>query len=112
MLNSSSVAAADNLNNAGTASVTFTIIVTPASIIDDVTQFLNDGSIDNNGVGNSLTVKLQHAADARAGGDCSHAANLYGAFINEVQAQSGKHVSADAAAILIADAQFLLANCP
>jgi hypothetical protein len=106
------VAAADNLNNTGTASVTFTIVVTPASIIDDVTQFVNDGSIDNHGIANSLTVKLQHAADARAGGNCSLAANLYGAFINEVQAQSGKHVSADAAAILIADAQFLIANCP
>jgi hypothetical protein len=106
------VVAADNLNNTGTASVTFTIIVTPASIIDDVTQFVNDGSIDNHGIANSLTVKLQHAADARAGGNCSQAANLYGAFINEVQAQSGKHVSADAAAILIADAQFLIANCP
>ncbi|HEX7959742.1 MAG TPA: hypothetical protein VF493_07475, partial [Terriglobales bacterium] len=106
------VSATDNVNNTSTASVTFTIVVTAQSIIDDVAQLVNDGSIDNDGTANSLTVKLQHAADARAAGDCSRAANLYSAFISEVQAQSGKHVSADAAAILVGDAQFLIANCP
>jgi hypothetical protein len=32
--------------------------------------------------------------------------------INEVQAQTGKGITAFAAAILIADAEYLIANCP
>jgi len=34
------------------------------------------------------------------------------AFINALQAQAGKGVDANAAAVMIADAQFLIANCP
>ena len=41
---------------------------------------------------------------ARARGQCSTAANLYEAFINEVQAQTGNKIDMAAAAILIADA--------
>jgi hypothetical protein len=43
---------------------------------------------------------------------CATAANIYQAFINELQAQSGKGVSASAAAIMIADAQYLITHCP
>jgi hypothetical protein len=106
------VSASDNVNNTAAISVPFTIVVTAASIIDDVNQFLQDGAIKNDGLANSLLVKLNHAADARAGGNCSLAANHYQAFINELQAQSGKGVDADAAAIMIGDAEFLIAHCP
>jgi hypothetical protein len=102
----------DNAGNADASSVTFTIIVTPDSIKDDVTQFLAAGKIKNNGEANSLLKKLDAAAKARAGGDCNSAANIYGAFINELNAQSGKGVDATAAAIMIADAQYLIAHCP
>jgi hypothetical protein len=37
---------------------------------------------------------------------------VYQSFIGEVMAQTGKKVSAFAAAILIADAQYLIAHCP
>jgi len=49
---------------------------------------------------------------ARAKGDCGTAANNYRAFINELQAQLGKGVNADAANLMIADAQYLIAHCP
>ncbi len=39
-------------------------------------------------------------------------ANIYQAFINEVSAQSGKGIDPTAAAIMIADAQYLIAHCP
>jgi hypothetical protein len=45
-------------------------------------------------------------------GNCSTAANLYQAFINELQGQSGKHVSVSAASTMIADAQYLITLCP
>ena len=100
------------MNNTGATSVSFTIVVTPESIKGDVTQFLQSGAINNGGIANSLLAKLDTAAAKRASGDCSVAANLYAAFINDLQAQSGKHVTAAAAAIMIADAQYLISHCP
>jgi len=107
-----SISAVDNAGNADASSVTFTIIVTADSIKGDVTQFLAAGAIKNNGEANSLLAKLDAAANARARGQCSTAANDYQAFINELKAQSGKGVDANAAAIMIADAQYLIAHCP
>jgi len=107
-----SVDSVDNVNNAGTNSVTFSIIVTPDSIKEDVQQFLQGGAIKNKGQANSLLAKLDSAAAARSRGQCATAANIYQAFINELEAQSGKGVSASAAAIMIADAQYLIAHCP
>ncbi|HEY9232846.1 MAG TPA: hypothetical protein VIS78_11890, partial [Blastocatellia bacterium] len=102
----------DNAGNTASPSVTFSIVVTPNSIKDDVSQFLAAGKIKNNGLANSLTAKLNAAADARARGNCQAAANNYQAFINELQAQLGKGVDATAAQIMIADAQYLIAHCP
>jgi hypothetical protein len=107
-----SVQSVDRVTNQGSASVTFTIVVTPESIKQDVNIFLAAGLIKNSGLANSLLAKLSAAADARARGDCATAANIYQAFINELQAQSGTGVDATAAAIMIADAQYLIANCP
>ncbi len=107
------VGASDHLGNASTpVAVTFTIIVTPDSIKDDVTQFFADGKIRNQGLENSLLAKLDAAAAARARGNCNAAGNIYAAFIHELMAQSGKGVDATAAAIMIADAQYLIDHCP
>jgi hypothetical protein len=107
-----SISAVDNAGNADASSVIFTIIVTPESIKNDVKQFLAAGKIKNSGLANSLLQTLDAAAKARAGGDCNTAANIYQAFINEVTAQSGKGIDATAAAIMIADAKYLIAHCP
>jgi hypothetical protein len=106
------VNAADNVGGTSSASVSFTIIVTPDSIKDDVGQFGESGAINNRGIAKSLLAKLDAAAAARARGSCATADNIYQAFINELQAQSGKHVDAAAAAIMITDAQYLIAHCP
>jgi hypothetical protein len=107
-----SVEGVDHVTNDGVASVLFTIIVTPESIKDDVTQFLAAGLIKNEGLAGSLLAKLSAAADARTRGQCGTASNKYEAFINELEAQGGKGVDARAASIMIADAQFLVAHCP
>ena len=106
------VAATDKAANSSSAALTFEIIVTADSIKQDVTQLLGAGMIKNAGIANSLTAKLNAAAAARAKGNCATAANIYNAFINEVQAQTGKGIDPTAAAILIADAQYLIAHCP
>jgi hypothetical protein len=116
------VTANDNVNNAGTSSVTFTIIVTPQSIKDDVRQFFEDGAI-RRGLAESLLDTLNEAAEEQARGRCSHAARIYGEFIEALQDElreesrdkdkdRDRGLDPAAAAIMIADAQYLIAHCP
>jgi hypothetical protein len=106
------VSAGDNVGGTNSVSVTFSIIVTAESIKDDVNEFLAAGLIKNGGEANSLLAKLDAAAAARSRGQCNVAANHYQSFINELQAQSGNGVDANAAAIMIGDAQYLITHCP
>jgi hypothetical protein len=109
--NTFAIAAADKVNNQSSASVTFTIIVTAASIVDDVNQLQGSGAISAN-IAGALLAKLNAALAKRNAGQCGAAANIYLAFINQVMAQTGKGITPAAAAILIADAQYLIAHCP
>jgi hypothetical protein len=99
----------DNLSP--TESVTFSIVVTPESMIQAITIFEGLGDLKST-LAKSLLSKLQNAAQKFNAGDCLQAQNIYLAFINEVQAQRGKAITAFAADILITDAQYLIANCP
>ena len=82
------------------------------SIKEDVNIFTALGLIKDPGIPTSLLAKLDAAADARARGNCAQASSLYQSFVNALEAQSGKGVDPTAAAIMIADAQFLIAHCP
>jgi hypothetical protein len=106
------IEAMDNVNNANTKSVMFAVIVTPDSIKDDVRLFRASGAIKKAREASSLVAKLDAAAALRARGNCAAAAKRYQAFINELQVQSGKGLDATAAAIMIADARYLIAHCP
>jgi hypothetical protein len=101
----------DNVDNADTATVTFSIIVTAQSIKDEVRYFRSIGAITQDEA-TSLLQKLNAAAAYRARHDCKDSNATYRSFINELRAQSGKKVTAQAASILIADAQYLIAHCP
>ena len=106
------VGAKDNVGNVSpTQSVTFSIVVTPESLIEAITIFEGLGDIKSTLV-KSLLAKLTNAAAKFNSGHCTPAQNLYRAFINEVRAQTGKGITAFAAGILIADAEYLIANCP
>jgi hypothetical protein len=87
-------------------------VITPDSIKADVSAALASGAIARAGVANSLLAKLDAASAARARGQCSTAAQVYRAFINELHAQSGKFVATGTASQLIDEAQFLIDNCP
>jgi hypothetical protein len=105
------VNAEDNVGNADTSTVTFSIIVTAQSIKDEVRYFRSIGAITQDEA-TSLLQKLNAAAAYRLKHDCKDANITYHNFINELRAQTGKKVSPQAAAILIADAQYLIAHCP
>jgi hypothetical protein len=73
-----------------------------------VQYYYSSGAIDNWGIYISLLAKLQGALKALSKGQTDVAINKLTAFINEVQAQSGNHITAEAAAILIADARWVI----
>ena len=102
----------DNVDNQSQQSVTFEIIVTAESIKEAVEILLDLGLIKDPGTATALLAKLNAAADARARGNCAQATNLYEAFISLVESQTPVHIDATAAAILIADAQYLITHCP
>ena len=105
------VTAVDNAGNTASVPVTFSIIVTAQSIIDDVTYFFSHGAITQDEA-TSLFKKLKAAAAYRAAGDCKDASGAYQAFIRELIAQSGKKVTPTAATAMTIDAQYLIAHCP
>ena len=61
-----------------------------------------------NGITHSLEAKLNAAEDSMNRGDNNAATNQLGAFINEVNAQSGKQISTDQAALLDSFAQNII----
>jgi hypothetical protein len=80
--NSATASATDKAGNANTASTTFTVAVTGGSLCNLVKRW-----VSNAGVANSMCVKIEHES--------------WGALRNELQAQSGKKISAANAAILL-----------
>jgi hypothetical protein len=61
-------------------------------------------AVDGVGPGKSLAAKVGNAQAALAEGDTGAACNVLGAFVNEVEAQSGKSLTTSQAAQLVADA--------
>jgi len=84
-----------------------------------VGQLLVADCIDNAGIANALTAKLAAAQSAITAGNLTTAINILSAFIDQVQAQSAKHILAsctmagvtfDPAAVLTADARSIIAS--
>jgi endoglucanase len=90
------VTASDLAGNISTKEIVFQTTASIQSLMDMVTSFMNAGWIDNAGIASSLQSKLN--------------SNALTALVNEVKAQSGKHISAEAADLLIRDAQYLLSQ--
>jgi hypothetical protein len=81
---------------------------TIASLTACVEHAAAEGLINNQGVANSLLAKLQAAQAAQNSGQMKTATNLLGAFINEVQAQAGKHIDQTHAQHMVAHAQAVI----
>ena len=90
------VTASDLAGNTSSQTIMFQTTTSIQSLQALVTRFKTAGWIDNAGIANSLQSKL--------------AANDLADFVSEVQAQSGKHISAQAAGYLLRDAQYLLSK--
>jgi pimeloyl-ACP methyl ester carboxylesterase len=88
----------------GTAS--FTLVATIESLLGAVQHLCASDDIDNRGICTALTHKLNHARQRRDAADIQAAARALHAFINQVEAQAGQHISDRGARILISDAQY------
>jgi hypothetical protein len=88
------VTASDLAGNTGSQTLVFQTTTSIQSMQALVTRFTNAGWIDNPGIANSLKSKL--------------ASNALADLVSEVKAQSGKHISSQAAGYLLRDAQYLL----
>jgi hypothetical protein len=91
-----SATATDNAGNAGSGSASFQVVATYGGLCELVRQF-----VANAGVANSLCVKLAAAERAAARGNETARRGALDAFAHEVNAQTGKWVPADKAAVLL-----------
>ena len=82
-------------------------MATYQSTIADINNSLALGLIDNAGIANSLTTKIQAAASAS---NSKAASGVLGAFENEVSAQTGKHITGIAPQVLQTDAASLISQ--
>lgn len=71
-----------------------------------VDQSRTQGWIDNDGIVNSLLAKL-NTAQSKVGVDKATAKKTLNAFMNEVSAQNGKHLTSEAYALLYFNAKYL-----
>ena len=88
----------------------FNVVTFLDYIIDLKHQAASLGWIDNSGIVNSLDVKLDNAKKKMSQGDNNTARNILSAFINDIEAQSGKHLTSEAYALLKYNAAYLINN--
>lgn len=93
--NTRSATALDNAGNSGSGSTSFTVEVTFGSLCTLTRRFVSQA-----GIAHSMCQKLSAAAAAAARGNDPAKQGQLGAYINHVQAQSGKALSAADAATL------------
>jgi hypothetical protein len=82
--------------------------VTPESALNDVRNSLALGLIDNAGIAQALSSKLEAAKAAAALGKTQTSKQILEAFKALIKAQTSKHIDAFAAQVLLEDADFLL----
>jgi len=95
--------ATDVSGNSATASFSVTV----ENTFDNLCR-VTGLEVSNGGVAHSLCVKLEGARDAAASGDSVSADGKLGAYVNEVEAQSGKALTDQQALDLEGLAQLLM----
>lgn len=102
------VTATDLAGNSTTVTVSFEVMVTYDSLEAVKHHFYAMGWIDNEGTVKSLDQKLRAALSAHDKGNHNAENNILGAFLSEVAAQRGKHITNAAADYLTKYARWLM----
>jgi hypothetical protein len=100
--------ATDVAGNSRSQNVAFTVIATIDSLIASVNVFAGQNKIDDSNTVKSLLAKLNDTKDLVMRGKKAAAIDKLQGFIDLVTTQRGRHITADAAQILIADAQYVI----
>jgi hypothetical protein len=106
--NTLTVTAQDQAGWISTETLTFQLTVTFAGLLATIRTLRSLGAIDNDGVANSFSAKVSAAAASASRGQTATAANQLQALLNDLSAQSGKHITAQAAQLLAGDVTFLI----
>jgi len=104
------VTGADVAGHSTSQTVTFRIIATIDSLIATVNVFAAQNMIDDAATVGGLLGKLDDARQAASRGNNTVAINKLQNFIDQVRAQSGKHITPGAAQTLITDAQYVIST--
>lgn len=102
---------ADRSDNEATATVSFEVHVTPDGLLASLDAMCADGWIDQQ-MCNSLRAKVTASLAALDRGNTRAAKNALRAFIHELEAQVGKHVTEQAYDVLTVNAQYVLDELP
>jgi len=86
----------DDSNTVTSNPIHYLLVPTISDAIDDI-----NSNVDNQGIANSITSKLQNALEAYDKGSMKAFENILNALINEVEAQKGKKINTDYANTLI-----------
>jgi hypothetical protein len=103
------VFAGDAAGNSTRQTVSFRIVATIDSLIASVGLYAQQGALDAT-TQKSLLAKLNEAKAALDRGNTSSASGNLRDFIDQCAAKSGRGIGADAAAALIADAEYVRAR--
>jgi hypothetical protein len=98
------------LNTTPGASTSVTFTASFANTLADIANSLALGLIDNAGIADALSGKINAATQALAVSDIPDAIGALQAFNNQVNAQTGKHLTGVAPQILHQDANSLLSQ--
>ena len=102
------VSATDVAGTSRNQEVTFRVIATLDSLIASVNVFVGQNKIDDSNTAKGLLGKLNDAMQAVQRGKNAAAISKLQDFIDQVNAQRGRHISADAAQLLVVDAQYVI----
>lgn len=103
------VTATDFYGNSTMASVTFYVTTDIHSLGDSITRFYEEGEIDNQGIYQALLAKLAAALKAKK---VNTTLNILEALIHLVEAQSGIHITTEAADLLLAEIYYVMDHLP
>src|SRR5262249_37577481 len=92
------------VRSSGGAISSASLMATFAGALSDVANALALGLIDNQGIANSLSQKLR----AAQGASNPARSNILNAFISEVNAEAGKHITGIVPTVLVNDATSLI----
>jgi len=100
----------DGTEDSAPDTVEIAVVASVTGLAALVEQMFDEGWIDDPDIRDSLLDKINAATNKINQGKTKPAENILNAFINHINAQTDKHISPEAAEILIADAEDIIAN--